>query len=131
MKKYFVSYKNSIKLKELGFNEETFGFYNNGDPEVWIKHQIPPSIFKDYKGDIDAPTYFQSFNFIRENYNLDSFIRKSSKDEYQFEINYIPKSEDDENFKHFIDFGFKTENDANSKCLDKLLEIINRLKPFI
>lgn len=66
----FVPYTESYALKELGFEENCFGFYNNADANVWVKQDIDESIKNIYKGDIQAPLYQEAFNWIYDKYKL-------------------------------------------------------------
>ena len=70
MEKQFVPYELELKLKELGFDEECFGFYNNADGNVWIKHLIPDDIKEIYTGDISAPLWQQAFDWFMDNHKL-------------------------------------------------------------
>ena len=70
MNNEFVPYEIALALKELGFDEPCFGFYNNADGNVWIKHTIDESIKNIYIGDFEAPTFSQAFRWFREKYGL-------------------------------------------------------------
>ena len=64
----FVPYQIALDMKELGFDEPCFGFYNNADGNVWIKHTVDESIKSIYTGDFEAPTFSQCFKWFREKY---------------------------------------------------------------
>ena len=68
-----------------------------------------------------APTYQQAFDFIREKFGYNYFIREFIKGKYTF---FIEKWE----YKYYeSDFTIPYE-EARTRCLDKLIEIINNDK---
>jgi hypothetical protein len=76
LKDEFVPYKESFQLSNLGIELESFGFYNNADPNVWVKQEIPEELKNIYTGDIQAPTYSQAFNWFRElGYDFSNYPR--------------------------------------------------------
>ena len=121
MEKEFVPYKQSLELKELGFDEPCFGFYNNADGNVWIKHTIDESIKNIYTGDFEAPLYQQAFRWFREKYNLHSYIVDSKSYKWYFNI-------DDMTIDDVISevLYFKTYEEAELACLKKLIEIVKQ-----
>lgn len=83
MEKEFIPYELAFKLKELGFDEECFGFYNNADGNVWIKHLVDDSIKSIYKGDIQAPLWQQAIKFLYLCSNGKINIEINGKDNYE------------------------------------------------
>ena len=78
MEKEFLSYKESLELKELGFDESCFGYYDgnhnlqymfNGKPENFTKKRMGVSN-SVLVGWISAPLLVQAFYFFRNKYNL-------------------------------------------------------------
>jgi len=69
--KDFVPYQEALVLKELGFNEPCFGYYNSG---VKNPLEVEYSIPYDHKEYLSAPLYQQAFRWFREKYNLRGFI---------------------------------------------------------
>ena len=120
MEKEFVPYEQALALKELGFDEHCFGFYNNADGNVWIKHSIEESIKNIYIGDFQAPTFSQAFRWFRENYEIKSNI-SFSRAYSDYRWNYIRP-------RYIVEFhcynGFDTYEEAELECLKKLIEII-------
>lgn len=145
MKKLFVSsYELSLALKELGFYEECFGcyyqaieyvdrdyhkredkVYNEGSPIYFTTGKY----YKDVKYTkflVGVPTWEQAFNWFREKYNLDSYVRQTTYREWKFEINYIIQNDSEEEwekYKKFLDFK-DTQEDAREACLEKLIELV-------
>ena len=123
----FASYQHSLALKELGFREKCLGWYL---PEIVEKGNISSvtlgaclSDWTKFGDRLSAPLKSQVFEFFRDNYGYDVTIKKITKDTYQFLIELL--FVEDINY-NFVDYYFDSYNEAESKCIDKLLEIVNR-----
>ena len=74
MTKEFIPHEEALALKELGFDEECFGYYT--DRKLFT--------FQDENGeawlhsDIQAPLYQQAFRWFREKYNIQGYIHSST-----------------------------------------------------
>jgi hypothetical protein len=74
MKKEFITYEQALALKEIGFDEPCFGYYNT----TWSKQN--ELLFPQYAGELEnwnemthlcsAPLYQQAFRWFREKYGL-------------------------------------------------------------
>ena len=85
MNREFIPYKQALELKELGFNEECFGYYtlaevrdykNNG---LDIRNEITLNTLNGYRkyddeSQTSAPLYQQAFRWIRNQYMTKSHI---------------------------------------------------------
>jgi hypothetical protein len=122
MSKEFVPYELAVKLKELGFDEPCFGYYDNagklyyntnGQPVekdwVWVDNQILPTDM------ILVPTFSQAFRWFRENHDLNYVIVKAES--WFYTINGCNTQE-----------GFNTYEEAELACLTKLIEIVEQQK---
>lgn len=121
MQKQFVPYDLSVKLKELGFDEECINFWY---PSGTINNSVPIYGFQNWhktNGYLNAPLWQQTFDWFRCNYNMNDQIRNN--DRYYFiNINKID---------YFLDVGksleinkpFKTYEEARLECLKKLIEL--------
>lgn len=114
MQKEFVPYEQALELKELGFDEPCFGYYDNigklffntngqpvGNDWVWV---VPT----------DAPLYQQAFRWFREVHASYSFIFKFDAG-FGYEI-----------FKEGvtqINESFDTYEDAEIECLNCLINL--------
>jgi hypothetical protein len=120
MEKDFVPYQPSVDMKELGFDEPCFGYYENG---VFI-FKIDSQQEKELLLNCSAPLYSQAFRWFRENYNLDSFIKDLYKSTikvgYYFGIDEYKGVE----FQMDFDVWYKTYEQAELACLKKLIEIV-------
>ena len=119
MEKEFIPYEQALALKELGLDEPCFGFYNNADGNVWIKHAVDESIKNIYTGDFEAPLYQQAFRWFREKYKLDGKPEYFLNDWYCFIINDM--KEEDTSRRLFTEF--PSYEEAELECLKKLIEI--------
>ena len=123
MKKEFIPMDLALRLKALGFDEPCFG-YRDGLGNLMIK-ETPHCV-------ISAPTFSQAFRFFREKHNLNSWVTKEHKYKQPFcwyiQDNY---SEYDSDFMEdgiTYDTYFQTYEEAELKCLTKLIEIVENIK---
>jgi hypothetical protein len=120
MKKEFVPYDRSLKLKEFGFDESCFGFYYD-DGELKIKEGNISCL-----GYINAPTFSQAFRWFREKYEIDVFYwRNSLTDKYRI-IEIKIRNKEISLEEKFENKEYKTYEEAELACLDKLIEIIKQ-----
>lgn len=100
MNNEFLSYEQSLSLKELGFNEPCFKYKDNTN-------------FR--------PLYQQAFRWFHKNHNLYSWVEKLDiSNEYFYVIN--PHNLDD--YKQGEKYSFKTPEETESALIDKLIEIV-------
>ena len=59
MNKEFVPYEQALALKELGFDEPCFGYYDEGG-----------NLYTEMVEVLKAPLYQQAFRFFREKHNV-------------------------------------------------------------
>jgi hypothetical protein len=131
--KNFVTYEQALALKQLGFKEPCLARYNDNEFEVNLiiselcfnvtNSKMTYGNFKNYnigvfedEGTISAPFYSQAFDFIREKYDINSFIDSiyDATGFYLYEYHISTKDSL---------FGFNTNEDAESACLDKLIQL--------
>ena len=127
MEKEFVPYEQALALKELGFDEPCFGFYNNADGNVWIKHTVDESIKSIYTGDFEAPLYQQAFRWFREKYKLYPEIGLHDREDektWRLTISILGYYELAYNQNVGKEPYYKTYEETESACLIKLIEIV-------
>ena len=135
MKKEFVPYKLALRLKNLGFNEPCFGFYQKEYVEdtpfmVDDDNQYRLTGYRTCKNSeipehyTSAPTFSQAFRWFREKYKLINIMEYYN--EWNYEILRI-----DENISELqddldIDYIYKggTYEEAEIDCLEKLISIV-------
>jgi len=113
MKNEFIPYQQALALKELGFDEPCLAFYIDVDKFLYTNQK-----WLDYNLNsrrISAPLYQQAFRWFREKYRLypiiDSFVGVKGVVKFFYKL-------------PMYDETFDTYEEAESACLDKLIEII-------
>ncbi len=121
MEKEFVPYELALELKELGFDEECFAFYNTTQMLIVSEFLWKNSFSKD--SSIVAPLLQQAFRWFREKYPNIEFIlpMKKKKDLGVFWGGGI-KSEE-MNFPKSYSSNFKTYEQAELECLKQLIKM--------
>jgi hypothetical protein len=139
MEKEFIPYEQALALKELGYNEQDFGYYRlslteEQEPftntelmffrERYDNHNFRLEQHPQIKiggGICSAPLYQQAFRWFREKYEFEFHIgcyRHTSVKYYQVYL-------DDVLGKHSYSFGKSlTYEEAELECLKKLIEIV-------
>ncbi len=133
MKNEFVTYKQALALKELGFNEKCLAYWFNETPlnpegQCLVYYRKPydnvgitNGIIREYGW---APIYQQAFRWFRENHGLYTEIFVDDDRTFGFLISYfIDKDYYDERVDKPIQRKYSTHEEAESACLDKLIEI--------
>jgi hypothetical protein len=126
--KDFVPYQEALELKQLGFDEPCFAFYNynsqlcrymNPDKD-WnsLNHQQLKNSKITLPDTHTAPTYSQAFRWFREKYDLHNGIYPYY-DEYEFQIKdfRLPTNTP-------INGGLMKYEEAELECLQKLIKIV-------
>jgi hypothetical protein len=129
MNKEFIPYEQALELKQLGFDEPCFGYYNT----TWSKQN--ELLFPQYAGELEnwnemthlcsAPLYSQAFRWFREKHNLEGevhCIRFNSKrlKGYQYAIT-------SRNYQKFEQLGdYHTYEEAELACITELIEIVKK-----
>jgi hypothetical protein len=119
MEKEFVPYYIALSMNKLGFDEVCLALYNG--EVLTLNSYHTNSDFKTHNRfhelKITAPTYSQAFRWFREEYELDSFVRKiigvDGERLYCYEV-----------FKKVLSDSFKTYQEAQDACIRKLIEIV-------
>jgi len=82
MTKEFIPYEEALALKELGFDEDCFGYYietKEWMPASYSKQETVYPSNKDLLPDwVTAPLYQQAFRWFREKYNIQGYIHSST-----------------------------------------------------
>jgi len=122
MKNEFIPYEQALALKELGFDEPCFSIYHSKDKSFSWHHHIDhinnePAL-ESGEFNISAPLYQQAFRWFRDKHNLVfNFISYSivKPGEYHWSITWHDVAK--------ASGIVKTYEEAESACLDKLIEI--------
>ena len=117
MEKEFVPYELAVKLKELGFDEYVFEWFNSETKD-----------FCDVMKEVKAPTFSQAFRWFREKYNILATI-------YSNASGYLYEWHDAVGGTHRGWSEYEGPNDggvwdtyeeAELACLTKLIEIVEQ-----
>ena len=117
MEKEFVPYTEAIALKELGFDEPCFGFYDDISKDFYQSYTHTLSN-NNIKNITKSPLYQQAFRFFREGHGLCNFINFSGD-------GFCSGWEDLGNNEHGFE-NYKTYEEAELECLKKLIEIVKK-----
>jgi hypothetical protein len=135
MKKEFISYTQALTLKELGFDEPCFGYYQKsaviGDNTILpIQIRNKASNFNDNEYSkmgvpfCSAPLYQQAFRWFREKYGLYSIVDIDSPPITFYYV--ITKKTQGGIGVQNEKFNFNTYEEAELACLKKLIEIVKQ-----
>tara|TARA_R110000823_G_scaffold310162_1_gene434936 strand:+ start:451 stop:834 length:384 start_codon:yes stop_codon:yes gene_type:complete len=124
MENEFVPYKQSLELKELGFDETCFCIYNREMKIRFNNLHNPMDRDKNAKltannGRYPAPLYQQAFRWFRENYDLSGLIEIGTH-EFSYQIF---KNGNRQLGIEPIKYNGNYE-EAEFECLKKLIEIV-------
>ncbi len=125
MEKEFAPYNRALKLKQLGFDLPTFGYYQSTRLKLQfplLKSETQPQTYMREE-DCSAPTYSQAFRWFREEHQLDTSINTVySKYNDTISKKYGGVIDDKSVFTN-VSF-YDTYEEAELACLDKLIQIV-------
>lgn len=131
MEKEFVPYVLSKQIKQLGFNEECFGYYV--DVEVANPFLVINRISDTQGGYFTlAPLWQQAFRWFREKYGIIGNVNDNCilENTYSISISKIFDSRilyvNGRNHNLKDKQGFTTYEEAELECLNKLIEIVKK-----
>jgi hypothetical protein len=124
MEKEFIPYEQALALKELGFDEQCFSFYDS-DGELYESEGYYKKGYNVFDEEVIAPLYQQAFRWFREKYSLRIrnyvFVNMSGGISEGFEV-----------FRYAEDTISRVEaltyEEAELACLIKLIEIVKNEK---
>ena len=126
MEKEFVPYEEALALKELGFDEPCFGWYQSSR----LKKEYDPlknSGNQSYqrKEDCNAPTFSQAFRWFRDKRGLVSWIsfRIDLKKKYLWYITDV-KNIAARDGDYIFDILIESYEEAELACLKKLIVLL-------
>ena len=120
MNKEFIKYEQALALKELGFDEPCFRWYDErwGDDLQQDKFNTNKDLFMTDL-DCSAPLYQQVFRWFRENHGLWQIVMQNTDKDWTYDILPIIGITDYRLFDVF-----DTYEEAELHCLKKLIEIV-------
>jgi hypothetical protein len=120
MKTEFIDYTEALALKELGFDEPCFGFYDDISKDFYQSYTHTLSN-NNIKNITKAPLYQQTFRWFREKHWLYPSVISHDVDNHIFTITgeKLYESDDEQD-------NFDTYEEAELECLVKLIEIVGQ-----
>lgn len=142
MEKEFVTYELALKLKELGFNKPCILEFHNGKslPNYCGDFTINSNLEEIFNNVISQPTFSQAFRWFREKHQLRisiiDFLTDEDEIEWDYEIVIIGTDVNERGeYEPLVDYSiddenrqFKTYEEAELSCLEKLIEIVENKK---
>ncbi len=140
MKKEFVPYELTVKLKDLGFDEPCIYYFNKSENnQLW--QDIESGYYRNSvvskgnllwgetydNGNVSAPLWQQVFDWFNEKFFLMSSIQLKSKNHLGANYFYVIKNHKDviDDSHTIIVEGFESVLKARQACLEKLIEIVD------
>lgn len=132
MEKEFVSYTQALSLKELGFDEPCLKM-GMSDIDIINTERTDEGDYPKnshlFSGWVAIPTYSSAFRWFREKHGLHISIDAGVLGYYgHLKINPIGtlSSQTKQEWINTENYPFKTYEEAESLCLDKLIEIVKK-----
>jgi hypothetical protein len=128
MKNEFVTYELALRMKALDYDEPCFAYFLNSilqypawekDYSYFNEMSDINSNFKKYVH-VLAPTWQSAFRWFRKEHNLKSFIQPIPDDVDTYMFAYGT------NVIEHDDLDYLTHEEAETACLEKLLEIVEQ-----
>jgi hypothetical protein len=138
MEKEFIPYTLALALKELGFDEPCFGYYNSNGKFKTKQDEYELYLICNSKWispSCSAPTYQQAFRWFREKYGLYSwiqlhngYINDSFYPELPITFSIMDRKTGNKYYERDIphNYLYKTNEEAETACLEKLIEIVEQ-----
>lgn len=105
MTKEFIPYEQALELKELGFNEQCFAYYDCERDLIVVRGKT-----KFLTCEFAVPLYQQAFRWFREKHDLHCYVEKEKLYDAIVDFDYIDS--------------YNTYEEAELACLKKLIEIV-------
>ena len=124
MNEHFLTYEQSLAVKELGYIEEhTFAYYSSDDKRLIQGYSISTN-----EDEVDAPLKSQFFKWAREKYKIHSHISITDDEDFKGKI-YIAYVLDIEWLQDKeVHLESRTENNtyeqAEDACINRIIEIL-------
>ena len=124
----FIPYEQALELKELGFDEPCFAWYNdNGNYMLGIdevRFDTKNTYHFNNTDSVSAPLYQQAFRWFRDKKLCDGSVCRHGEADgsysYRWDIVHEYGVYEERHFK----LGYKTYEEAELACLKVLIEIV-------
>ena len=129
MEKHFATYNQSLALKELGFDMPCMGKYDTKQGDEWLINIYSGHLntqFGDKNNACIGPLRSQVFEWARKKHKIHCSYGTTSDSREEVNGYCISNFIDgNRNYLH-IDWEVGTYEEAESACIDKLIEIIKK-----
>lgn len=133
MEKEFVPYSLALELKDLGFDEECFAWYNmSQDSLCFFGNDCCADMYAGEKSRPEAPLWQQAFDWLDIKFGLyASFDKIDNTRDFYYDFMIISSKNRDYDDESMIDSARRTLDkgkygsyyEARLECLKKLIEI--------
>ena len=120
--KDFITYELALELKQLGFAEPCFAWYDSEYQDIPYYDHANNSDGWLFGNNCSAPTYSHAFRFFREKYNIHAWIINAEDNHNMFKPFFRGINIHDQ---HLVDF-YKTYEEAELACLVALIKIVKK-----
>jgi len=124
LKDLFVPYEIAVILKNLGFKNQCFGWYNNVPPEAVIVMFNPENTSMDYNSNLNsnchAPIYQQALDFLRTEFKIEIVVLESYETPGEFDATLYSELVPED-----TDFGDGPHTDYYSCLNEAIMESFN------
>jgi hypothetical protein len=120
MENQFVSYELALRMKQLGFDEPCFGYYDMGQKFNFPGCTMNNRNFINLKTTM-APLFQQAFRWFREKYDLHYQLIPFFSDKESHAVDYYLALA-----QHRPPIQVKTYEEAELACIEKLIEIVEQ-----
>ena len=127
MKHEFIPYEQAVALKELGFDEPCILLYRGLDtqPVCQMGYEFKTEKNSDYNDEtnywLTVPLYQQAFRWFREKHGVYTEIFVDDDKTFGFMITHFTS---EGRVDSPVKYGHITYEEAESACLDKLIQIV-------
>ena len=132
MTKEFIPHEEALALKELGFDEECFGYYietKEWMPASYSKQETVYPSNKDLLPDwVTAPLYQQAFRWFREKYELYQAVYADKRADDLTLLYKVHVYKLDEELSEYAYRWAITYEEAELECLKQLIKIVKEKK---
>lgn len=125
MKELFIPYEQALALKELGFDKNCLGWYENRHSALSVGES-----WRSGKNSIDTPIFQQAFDFLLRKYGHDYSIKPvyGEKHYKKYRCNIYYNEKLIQVMKNYFPDNpyFDSKEEAELECLKKLIEIAQK-----
>lgn len=127
MEKEFVPYAEAFELRDVGFDEPCICGYSKSTEqlETYSRFLVTKDSFT-----VDAPTFSQAFRWFRKKYQIVCVIDFYNDGDLWEDTMYTVTISEFEHFKShdsFVQFEYKTYEEAELACLRKLIDLTKEI----